>query len=42
MVEADGSQHFDSEHDKMRDIDFVARGFHVLRFWNNDILINTN
>ena len=42
VVEADGSQHFDSEHDKMRDIDLAARGFRVLRFWNNDILTNTN
>src|SRR5580704_13569490 len=41
VVEADGSQHVDSEHDKARDVDLAARGFRVLRFWNNDILTNT-
>jgi very-short-patch-repair endonuclease len=42
VVEADGSQHVDSDHDKARDIDLAARGFRVLRLWNNDILINTS
>jgi very-short-patch-repair endonuclease len=42
VVEADGGQHVDSDHDKARDIDIAARGFRVLRFWNNDILTNTN
>jgi very-short-patch-repair endonuclease len=38
IVEADGSQHAESERDKNRDLDLAARGFRVLRFWNNDIL----
>jgi very-short-patch-repair endonuclease len=42
IVEADGGQHADSEHDKGRDADLAARGFRVIRFWNNDILSNTN
>jgi very-short-patch-repair endonuclease len=42
ILEADGGQHVDSEHDKARDADLAARGFRVLRFWNNDILTNTN
>jgi very-short-patch-repair endonuclease len=37
-VEADGSQHAESERVKARDLDLAARGFRVLRFWNNDIL----
>jgi hypothetical protein len=32
----------DSERDKARDIDLAARGFRVLRFWNNDILMNAS
>lgn len=42
IVEADGSQHIESEHDKTRDLDLQARDFRILRFWNNDILFNTN
>jgi very-short-patch-repair endonuclease len=39
IVEADGSQHAESEDDKRRDYDLSERGFRVLRFWNNDILL---
>jgi very-short-patch-repair endonuclease len=39
IVEADGSQHAESEDDKRRDYDLSERGFRVLRFWNNDILM---
>jgi very-short-patch-repair endonuclease len=42
IVEADGSQHADSERDRVRDADLKARGFRVLRFWNNDILQTPN
>jgi very-short-patch-repair endonuclease len=42
VVEADGREHLDSERDKARDINLAARGFRVLRFWNNDILMNAN
>jgi very-short-patch-repair endonuclease len=41
IVEADGSQHAESEHDRGRDRDLSERGFRVLRFWNNDILLQT-
>lgn len=39
VVEADGSQHADSERDMNRDRDLASRGFRVLRFWNNEILL---
>ena len=38
IVEADGSQHIESERDLRRDLDLNERGFEILRFWNNDIL----
>jgi very-short-patch-repair endonuclease len=40
IIEADGGQHAESERDQRRDADLKQRGFHVLRFWNNDILAN--
>jgi len=41
VVEADGSQHAESNHDKRRDQDLSERGFRVLRFWNNDVLMRS-
>jgi very-short-patch-repair endonuclease len=41
IIEADGSQHAESEDDKRRDNDLSERGFRVLRFWNNDILLRS-
>jgi very-short-patch-repair endonuclease len=41
IVEADGSQHAECEDDKRRDYDLSERGFRVLRFWNNDILLQS-
>src|SRR3990172_5603085 len=41
IVEADGGQHADSTNDAQRDAWLHAKGFTILRFWNNDILINT-
>ena len=41
IVEADGGQHNDSQHDAQRDAWLIGQGFQVLRFWNNDILLNT-
>jgi very-short-patch-repair endonuclease len=38
IIEADGSQHAESERDKGRDYDLSERGFQVLRVWTNDIL----
>ncbi|MGC1467963.1 MAG: endonuclease domain-containing protein [Sphingorhabdus sp.] len=38
IIEADGSQHAESEYDKRRDAYLKKQGFKVLRFWNSDIL----
>ena len=40
VIEADGGQHADSEADQARTRWLEARGWRVLRFWNNDILSN--
>ena len=40
IVEVDGSQHC-SEKDRERDRWFEGHGFKVLRFWNNEVLKNT-
>jgi len=37
IIELDGGQHAESA----RDAWFVAQGFQILRFWNNDVLKNT-
>jgi very-short-patch-repair endonuclease len=37
IVEADGSQHLESEHDQARDTYLKSVGYTVLRFWNADI-----
>jgi very-short-patch-repair endonuclease len=42
VVEADGSQHADSDHDAHRDAYLKSRGYKVLRFWNNEITGNLN
>jgi len=38
IVEIDGSQHADSVRDDVRTADLRARGFRVLRFWNDEVL----
>jgi len=40
IVEADGSQHAESEYDRRRDTFLARQDFTVLRFWNNDVLQN--
>ena len=40
IIEADGSQHLESERDQTRDQHFAAAGYRILRFWNTDILTN--
>jgi len=40
IVEADGGQHAEFQHDAVRDAWLAGQGFRVLRFWNNDILKN--
>jgi len=42
IVEADGSQHAESDYDLRRDIWLKAQGFSVVRLWNNDILARTD
>ncbi len=41
IVEVDGGQHADSATDAARDAWFTAHGCRTLRFWNNDVLANT-
>jgi very-short-patch-repair endonuclease len=41
VVEADGGQHLESNYDARRTAWLEARGWRVMRFWNNDILANT-
>jgi very-short-patch-repair endonuclease len=41
VIEVDGGQHADSLSDKRRDAWLKAQGFEVLRFWNSDVLKNT-
>ncbi|MCC7017643.1 MAG: endonuclease domain-containing protein [Rhodospirillales bacterium] len=40
-IEADGGQHADNRADRRRTAWLKARGWRVLRLWNNDILANT-
>ena len=42
VVEADGAQHADAEgYDRQRSEWLAREGFTTLRFWNNEILTNT-
>jgi len=41
VVELDGGQHAQSDRDFARDEFLRAKGFRVLRFWNNDALNNS-
>ena len=41
IVEIDGGQHADSMRDQTRNNYLTKKGWHVLRFWNNDALTNT-
>jgi primosomal protein N' (replication factor Y) len=41
IVEVDGGQHQESARDKMRDEYLTTREWRMLRFWNNDVLANT-
>ena len=38
VVEIDGSEHADSKSDERRDGILAREGFHVARYWNNDVL----
>ncbi len=42
VVEVDGGQHAEAkEYDAKRSAWLQSQGFHVLRFWNNDVLKHT-
>ena len=41
-IELDGGQHADSEADAARTRMIEAHGYRVIRFWNNDVLANTD
>src|SRR5215469_14280694 len=41
IVELDGGQHATDTRDAVRDQWLSERGYRVLRFWNNDVLSNT-
>ncbi len=38
IIEVDGSQHDDSQRDKIRDVWLQSQDFRILRFWNIDVL----
>lgn len=42
IIEVDGAQHADSEHDRIRTTELRAQGFRVLRFWNDEVLREMN
>ena len=42
LVELDGGQHLDSAYDNRRDAFLHSQGYVVLRFWNNDVLGQTD
>jgi very-short-patch-repair endonuclease len=40
IVEVDGGQHAESARDRVRDQILAADGYHIVRFWNSDVLSN--
>jgi very-short-patch-repair endonuclease len=42
VVELDGSQHAENGRDAVRTRALENMGYFVLRFWNNDVLTNTD
>ncbi|KRB10945.1 endonuclease domain-containing protein [Lysobacter sp. Root690] len=42
IVEADGGQHSNLHADERRTLYLRSRGYRVLRFWNNDVLMRTD
>ncbi len=41
VIEVDGGQHLESESDSQRDAWLQEQGFRILRFWNNEVLGET-
>ena len=42
IVEIDGSQHAESESDAHRTAALESAGYHILRFWNHEVLQDTD
>jgi len=42
VIEVDGGQHLDNMQDQQRDVWLRSQGFEVLRFWNNEVLEQTD
>lgn len=42
VIEVDGGQHSDSSTDEARTRMIESHGYRVIRFWNNDVLQNTD
>jgi very-short-patch-repair endonuclease len=40
IIEVDGGQHAENTRDLVRDRTLAADGYHILRFWNLDVLKN--
>ncbi|MBD9478595.1 endonuclease domain-containing protein [Pseudoxanthomonas sp. PXM02] len=40
IVEVDGGQHMDAKIDGPRDAFLRGKGFRILRFWNNEVMVN--
>ena len=40
VIEVDGGQHGQGDHDAVRDAWLAGQGFRVLRFWNNEVMGN--
>jgi len=40
VIESDGGQHCENAADAIRTAEIEALGWRVLRFWNNDVLLN--
>ena len=41
IIEVDGAHHLNNSYDKNRDTWLSEQGYRVLRFWNSDVLKNT-
>lgn len=41
VIEVDGGQHLESESDNQRDAWLQGQGFQTLRFWNNEVICET-
>ena len=41
IIEVDGSQHINSDYDRRRDEYLRSKGYTILRFWDNEVLKET-